>query len=68
MPKGRLPHDILNWKPQGTRPRGRPKNRWEEDVGDDLREMGIFNWKSIAQDRKKWRELVEKAKTFHWKS
>ena len=36
----RMPHDILNWKPQGTRPKGRPKNQWEEDVDDDLREMG----------------------------
>ena len=50
MPKVRFPHDILNWKPQGTRPGGRPKNQWEDDVGD-LREMGIFNWKSIAQDK-----------------
>ncbi|KAJ9582881.1 hypothetical protein L9F63_022777, partial [Diploptera punctata] len=68
MPKGRLPNDILNWKPQGTRPRGRPKDRWEDDVIEDLREMGIFDLKSTAQDRKKWRKLVEKAKTFHWKS
>ncbi|KAJ9582999.1 hypothetical protein L9F63_022657 [Diploptera punctata] len=68
MPKGRLPNDILNWKPQGTRARGRPKDRWEDDVIEDLREMGIFDLKSTAQDRKKWRKLVEKAKTFHWKS
>ena len=46
MPKGTLPHDILNWKPQGTRPRGRPENLWGKSIGNLLHKIGknVENW------------------------
>ena len=44
---------------------GRPKNRWENDVKNDLNIMKIYNWKYCTQDRHKWKEIVEEAKTFN---
>jgi hypothetical protein len=47
----------------GTRPVGRPRQRWQEDVTEDLKEkLKIKNWKGAAKDRRPWRDLAEKAK------
>jgi hypothetical protein len=37
--------------------------RWEDDVRNDLRKMGATNWKQTTQERKKWKEIIEQAKT-----
>ena len=34
-----------------TRPRGRPRKRWEDGVAEDARDMGISNWRRVAMDR-----------------
>jgi hypothetical protein len=46
--------------PQGKRPLGRPRRRWEVDIRMDLKEIGINmrNWVDSAQDRDYWRALV----------
>jgi hypothetical protein len=49
-----------NWKPMGTRPIGKPRQRWQED---DLKKLKVKNWKEAAKDRRIWRDLAEKAKT-----
>ena len=54
---------IYSWKPISRRPTGRPKTRWEDDVRKDIQKIKVPNWKTLAQDRRKWKELVEKAKT-----
>jgi hypothetical protein len=54
---------LLVWKPMGTRPVGRPRQRWQEDVMEDLKKLKIKNWKEAAKDRRTWRDLAEKAKT-----
>ena len=43
---------------------GRPKNRWEGDIRNDLRKLKIKNWISCVQDRNKWKSYAEKDKTF----
>jgi hypothetical protein len=50
---------ILVGKPEGKRPLGRPKRRWE-DIRMDLREIewGGRKWIDLAQDRNQWRALV----------
>ena len=40
MPDERVVKSIYKWKPQATRPKGRPRLRWDDDVRDDLRKMG----------------------------
>jgi hypothetical protein len=43
--------------------KGRPRLRWEDNVRNDLRKMGVKNWKRRAQERKQWKEIIEQAKT-----
>jgi hypothetical protein len=43
---------------------GKIKIRWENDIKEDLRIMKINNWTECIQDRVKWKEIVEKAKSF----
>jgi hypothetical protein len=50
---------ILVGKPEGKRPLGRPRRRWE-DIRMDLQEMGCggMDWIGLAQDRGSWRAIV----------
>jgi hypothetical protein len=47
----------------GTRRAVRPKLRWVDSVAQYARNVGINNWKTAAQDRKRWRRLLAEAKT-----
>jgi hypothetical protein len=42
--------------PEGTRPLGRPRRRWENNIKRDLQEVGggCGDWKERAQDRDRW--------------
>jgi hypothetical protein len=55
---------IYKRKPLGTRTAGRPKNRWEDDVMNDLKLLKIKNWTKFIQNREEWRRIVVKVKTF----
>jgi hypothetical protein len=44
-------------KPEGYRPLGRPRRRWEDNIKIDLRQDGVV-WTDLAQDRDQWRALV----------
>jgi len=46
----------------GTRPVGRSRQRWQEDVVEDLKTLEVKNRKETAKDRRTGRELAEKAK------
>ena len=50
---------VLVGKPEGRRPLGRPRRRWEDNMMD-IREVGCgcVNWMELAQDRDRWRALV----------
>jgi hypothetical protein len=63
MPNERVAKTIYKWKPYATRPKGRPRLRWEDDARNDLRKMGEKNWKQRVQERKQWKEIIEQAKT-----
>jgi hypothetical protein len=47
----------------GNRPVERPRQRWKEDVMEDLKKLIIKNWKETLKDRITWRDLAEKVKT-----
>jgi len=51
---------VLVGKPEGKRPLGRPRRRWEDDIKMDLREVGCggMDWIDLAQDRDRWRTLA----------
>jgi len=63
MPKEREVTRIYKWKPLASRTKGRPKNRWEDDVRMDLQKMKIKDWKRSVSDRDLWRTIVERTKT-----
>jgi hypothetical protein len=54
---------LYNWKPMLERPLGRSKNRREDDIRNDMKNLKIKNWTNCIQDRKNWKLYVEKAKT-----
>jgi hypothetical protein len=51
---------ILVGKPEGKRPLGGPRRRWDDNIKLDLREIGWggMDWINLAQDRDQWRALV----------
>jgi hypothetical protein len=61
MGEGRGVYRVLVGRPEGKRPLGRPRRRWEGNMKLDLREMGIVgaNWIRLAQDRVHWRAFVK---------
>ena len=57
--EGRGVHRVLVGKPKGNRPLGRPRYRWEDNIKMDLQEVGGGgDWMELAQDRDRWRALV----------
>ena len=64
MPEEKMVQRVYKWKPMLTRPLGRPKNKWEDDIIHDTKKLKIKNWTSCIQDRNKWKLYVEKSKTF----
>ena len=63
MDQARPARKLLDWKPMGIRPVGRPRQRWQEDVMEGLKELKVKKWKETAKDRRIWRDLAEKEKT-----
>ena len=51
---------VLMGKPEGKRPLGRPRRRWEDNIKMDLQELGcgVMDWIELAQDRDSFRALV----------
>jgi hypothetical protein len=63
MSDDRMVKKVYEWTPMSTRSLGRPKNRWEDDVKNDVKSMRINNWKDCIRNRPRWNDFVEKAKT-----
>jgi len=58
--RGRGLYRVLVWKPEGKRPLGRPRRRWDDNIKMDLQEVrcGGVDLIELAQDRDRWRALV----------
>uniref|UniRef100_A0A0K8SN56 Reverse transcriptase domain-containing protein n=1 Tax=Lygus hesperus TaxID=30085 RepID=A0A0K8SN56_LYGHE len=65
MPDTETPHIVLRGGPGGRRPRGRPGLRWLDGVEEDCRQIGVRNWKAVAQNRTEWRRLLVQVKARH---
>jgi hypothetical protein len=57
---------ILVGEPEGKRPLGGPRRRWEDNIRMDLREIGWCGkeWIDLAEDKDQWRALVNRVMNF----
>jgi hypothetical protein len=57
---------ALVGKPEGRRPLGRPRRRWENNIKMDLREVGWWDmdWINLAQDRDRWPAVMNAVMNF----
>ena len=60
MGQGRGVYRVLVWRPEGKRPLGRPRRKWEDNIKMDFQEVGggFEDWMELAQDMDRWRALV----------
>jgi len=65
MVEGRGVHRVLMVKPEGKRPLGRPRHRWENNIKMGLQEVaGCGDWMELAQDRESLQALVSTVMNF----
>ena len=66
MEEGRGVHKVLVGKPEGKKPLGRPRRRWEGNIKMDIEEVrrGCGDWMELAQDRDEWRALMRTVMNF----
>src|SRR5215469_13928162 len=58
-------HRVLVGKPEGKKPLGRPRRRWEDNIKMDLEDVGgVGDWMELAQNRDGWRALVNTVMNF----
>jgi hypothetical protein len=60
MGEERNMYKVLVGKPEGKRPLGRPRRRWEDGIRMDLRKIGLgsVDWIRLAEDRDRWWAVV----------
>jgi hypothetical protein len=67
MGEGRGVHRVLVGRPEGKRPLGRPRRRWEDNIKLDVWETGIdgANWIQLAQNRVQWQAFANTVMNLH---
>jgi hypothetical protein len=60
MGVGRGVYCVWVGKPEGKRPLGRPRRRWEDNIKKDVQDVGcgVMDWIGLAEDRDRWQALV----------
>jgi hypothetical protein len=63
MDDKKSPKRILEWKPIGTRVKGRPRKRWIVDIEEYMQIMGVRRRRKRCEETAEWKRITEKAKT-----
>ena len=58
MEENRVPKKVLNMNLGTTRLRGRPRNRWQDEVKEDGRIVGREGWQEKLHDKEEWKKLL----------
>jgi hypothetical protein len=62
MPETRKVKAIHCWKPISKRQTGRRKTCWEDDVKKDIQTLKVPNWRTLVQDRSRWKNWLRSPK------
>jgi hypothetical protein len=62
MEENRIPKRVLYTNLESTRPRGRPRNRWQDEVREDGRIVGVEHWQEKVYKREEWKKLLRTAR------
>jgi hypothetical protein len=62
MDNNRKVKKVFNTRPIGIRKTGRPKLRREDDVIQDVKTLGVKNWRNLAMEKESWQKLLRKAR------
>jgi len=62
MEEDRMNKKIFTQELEGSRRRGRPRKRWNEEVERDLQVLGVRRWRELVADGKKWKDIIRQAK------
>jgi hypothetical protein len=62
MEENRIPKRVLSMKVEATRPRGRPSNRWQDEVSEDGKMVGGEEWQEKVYDREEWKRVLRTAR------
>jgi hypothetical protein len=62
MEGNRIPKRVLYINLKSTRPRGRPRNRWQDGVREDRRIVGGEEWQEKVYNREEWKRLLRMAR------
>jgi hypothetical protein len=65
MEESRIPKRVMYMNLETTRPRGRPRNRWQDEVGEDGRVVGGEEWQEKVYNREEWKKLLRTAWNRH---
>jgi hypothetical protein len=65
MEENRIPKMVLCMNLGTTRLRGRPRNRWQDEVREDGRIVGGEEWQENVHNREEWKKLLRKVKNHH---
>jgi hypothetical protein len=61
MEENRIPKRVLYMNLEPRRPRGRPRNRWQNEVREDGRIVGGEEWQENVYNREEWKQLPRAA-------
>jgi hypothetical protein len=62
MEGNRIPKRVLCMNLESMRPRGRPRNRWQDEVREDGRIVGGEEWQEKVYNREEWKKLLRTAR------
>jgi hypothetical protein len=54
---------LSEWEPRLSKPVGKPRLRWLNQVEEDLKKMKVRNWREKCKDRRLWNEIKKQART-----